>query len=150
MSAISGTLADLIEHERGELMQIHAMTRCLKDVLLHADDDDAPLHADVAQVIARLLHECAARLEAVRVHVAQLEATANAEVVPANQVRERRAHYVVDYTRVGARRSECPQLEDGDSASPPASEPWPMVRDCVSVARTGDYLCKPSSRSWVS
>lgn len=91
----TGTLAELIEHERGELMQIHAMVRCLNDVLLYADDDDSTLHADVAQVIARLLNECVARLETVRVRVAQLEAdVANAGSTPPHQVRESRAYYL--------------------------------------------------------
>ena len=56
-------LEQLIQSERDELMQIHAMTRCLHDVLLYSDDDDATMHADVAKVIARLLNECVERLE---------------------------------------------------------------------------------------
>lgn len=55
-----------IEHERGELMQIHAMLKCLYEVLLYADDDDSVMHADVANVCARLLAECVSRLDAVR------------------------------------------------------------------------------------
>jgi hypothetical protein len=133
----TATLSELIDHERGELMQVHAMARCLNDVLLYADDADSPMHADVALIIARLLIESAQRLDAVRMRVAQLE-----QSVPSNQVREARAFY-----RVGPRRSDCPQLDDGAEN---ASEPWLMVRDCLDVARTGEYSCKPSSRSWVS
>ena len=131
------TLSELIDHERGELMQIHAMARCLNDVLLYADDDDSPMHADVALIIARLLNESVGRLDAVRMRVAQLE-----QAVSPNQVRESRAFY-----RVGPRRGDCPQLDDVDQNS---SEPWLMVRDCLDVARTGEYSCKPSSRNWVS
>lgn len=93
------SLADLIEHERTELMQIHAMLRCLYGVLLYADDDDSPLHADVAQVVARLLDESVTRLEAVRMRVARLEAALEERAAemssPPYQVREPRATYSV-------------------------------------------------------
>ncbi|MFC4311197.1 hypothetical protein ACFPN2_19015 [Steroidobacter flavus] len=124
----TATLSEQIEHERVELMQIHAMVRCLNDVLLYADDDDSPMHADVALVIARLLNDSVGRLDSVRARVAQLEQV----VTPPNQVRD------------------CPQLDDGYARRAGASEPWLMVRDCLDVARTGDYSCKPSSRNWVS
>jgi hypothetical protein len=42
----AASLAELIEHERTELMQIHAMARILNDVLLYSDDDDSSMHAD--------------------------------------------------------------------------------------------------------
>lgn len=93
----AASLAELIEYERLELMQIHAMLRCLYDVLLYADDDDSPLHADVAQVVARLLDESVARLDAVRMRVAQLEATYEERAAaspPPNQVRETRGIYL--------------------------------------------------------
>ncbi|MBM0107425.1 hypothetical protein JM946_22015 [Steroidobacter sp. S1-65] len=94
----SSSLADLIEQERSELMQIHAMLRCLRGVLLYADDGDSPLHADVAQVIARLLDESLTRLEALRMRVAQLEAAFEeraAEMAsPPCQVREPRVTYM--------------------------------------------------------
>lgn len=59
------TLTEAIEAEREELLQIHAMTRCLYEVLLYSDDDDGAMHADVAQVIARLLRDTVNRLELV-------------------------------------------------------------------------------------
>ncbi|HEY0682531.1 MAG TPA: hypothetical protein VGD45_09380 [Steroidobacter sp.] len=95
----AATLAELIEYERLELMQIHAMLRCLYDVLLYADDDDSPLHADVALVVARLLDESVARLEAVRMRVAQLEAAYEVRAhesasPPPHQVRETRGTYL--------------------------------------------------------
>ncbi len=97
-TAATPSLADLIERERIELMQIHAMLHCLQDVLLHADDDDAPLHADVAQVVARLLDESVTRLEAVGTRVAQLEAALEEREAgvssPPYQVREERATYL--------------------------------------------------------
>jgi hypothetical protein len=123
-------LSELIEHERTELMQVHAMVRCLNDVLLYADDDDSPMHADVALVIARLLNESVGRLEAVRVRVAELEQAAAAP----NQVREWGGTY-----RVSPRRSDCGELDDGLGPRRNVSEPWLMMRDCWDSARTGDY-----------
>lgn len=94
----SSVLADLIEQERIELMQLHAMLRCLHGVLLYADDDDSPLHADVAQVVARLLDESVTRLDALRMRVAQLEAVIEERAAemssPPYQVREPRATYL--------------------------------------------------------
>ena len=138
------TLSELIEHERTELMQVHAMVRCLNDVLLYADDDDSSMHADVALLIARLLNESVGRLEAVCARVAELEQAA-AALPPPNQVRELGATY-----RVGLRRGDCGELDDGVSSPGSVSEPWLMVRDCLDDARTGEYSCKPSSRNWVS
>jgi hypothetical protein len=59
-------LADVAEQlgiARTDLMQIHGLARCLEDVLTYADDDDSPMHADVARVIARLLDEVVTTLE---------------------------------------------------------------------------------------
>jgi len=137
-------LSELIEHERTELMQVHAMVRCLNDVLLYADDDDSSMHADVALLIARLLNESVGRLEIVCARVAELE-QAVAAAPPPNQVREMRATY-----RVSSGRGECGELDDGRSSPWDVSEPWMMVRDCLDVVRTGDHSCKPSTRSWAS
>lgn len=57
------TLAQLIESERVELLQVQAMLKCLYEVLLYADDDDSVMHADVANVCARLINDSACRLE---------------------------------------------------------------------------------------
>jgi hypothetical protein len=59
----ASTLAQLIENERVELLQIHAMLKCLYEVLLYADDDDSVMHADVANVCARLINDSACRLD---------------------------------------------------------------------------------------
>ena len=58
------SLSEAIENERIELMQIQAMLKCLYEVLLYADDDDSVMHADVANVSARLISDCVARLDA--------------------------------------------------------------------------------------
>lgn len=59
----AASLEEAIEHERVHLMQIEAMLKCLYEVLLYADDDDTIMHADVANVAARLIDDCVARLE---------------------------------------------------------------------------------------
>lgn len=63
--AIEG-VATKLENIRTELNQIQAMSRCLEDVLLHSDDDDAVQHADVAHVIARLLNDVVTDLELIK------------------------------------------------------------------------------------
>jgi hypothetical protein len=57
------SLEELIEVERANLMQVHGMARVLYDVLLYSDDDDGTMHADVADVIARLIEESVEALE---------------------------------------------------------------------------------------
>jgi len=59
------TLQAAIESERTLLLQIRAMLHCLYEVLLYADDDDSVMHADVAYTAARLINECAMRLDSV-------------------------------------------------------------------------------------
>lgn len=66
-----------LDHERIQLMQIHAMLKCLYEVLLYADDDDSIMHADVANVAARLLNESVARLELLRVHSPRVDTPEN-------------------------------------------------------------------------
>jgi len=60
-----------IERERVQLMQVHAMLKCLYEVLLYADDDDSIMHADVANMAARLLDESVVRLELLRASLRQ-------------------------------------------------------------------------------
>jgi hypothetical protein len=62
---LPSTLTEAIEAEREQLLQVQAMARCLYEVLLYSDDDDGAMHADVAQVIARLVRETVSRLEGV-------------------------------------------------------------------------------------
>ncbi len=59
----SRSLEELIEAERANLMQVQGMARVLYDVLLYSDDDDATMHADVAELIARLIKESVEALE---------------------------------------------------------------------------------------
>jgi hypothetical protein len=57
------SLEELIEAERANLMQVQGMARCLYDVLLYSDDDDGTMHADVADLMARLITESVDALE---------------------------------------------------------------------------------------
>ena len=88
------SLSEAIENERIELMQIQAMLKCLYEVLLYADDDDSVMHADVANVSARLISDCVARLDAVR--LLTLRMTADDGPVPPHrhEVRETRGTYL--------------------------------------------------------
>jgi hypothetical protein len=88
------SLSEAIENERIELMQIQAMLKCLYEVLLYADDDDSVMHADVANVSARLIADCVARLDAVRLRT--LKITADDGPVPPHphEVRESRGTYL--------------------------------------------------------
>jgi hypothetical protein len=61
-------VAEAIERERIELMQIQAMLKCLYEVLLYADDDDSVMHADVANVCARLINDSVGRLDELLIH----------------------------------------------------------------------------------
>ena len=88
------SLSEAIENERIELMQIQAMLKCLYEVLLYADDDDSVMHADVANVCARLISDCVTRLDAVR--LLTLRMTGDDGPVPPHrhEVRESRATYL--------------------------------------------------------
>lgn len=91
------TLGEAIEHERMELMQIQAMLKCLYEVLLYADDDDSVMHADVANVCARLISECVARLDTLRLQTLRITPDSDDPdplPPPANQVRDNRAVYL--------------------------------------------------------
>ena len=89
------SLSEAIENERIELMQVQAMLRCLYEVLLYADDDDSVMHADVANVCARLIAECVARLDAVRLLTLRMTPDDDDPMPPhIHQVRDIRARYL--------------------------------------------------------
>jgi len=90
------SLGEAIENERIELMQVQAMLRCLYEVLLYADDDDSVMHADVANVCARLISDSVARLEAVRLLSLRTSPSDDEGPVPPypHQVRDIQARYL--------------------------------------------------------
>lgn len=60
------TLEEAIGNTRALLLQVRAMVHLLSEVLLHADDDDTVMHAEVAQMAARCIGESAAQLDLVK------------------------------------------------------------------------------------
>ncbi len=108
------SLEETIQHERVHLMQIHAMLKCLYEVLLYADDDDSIMHADVASVAARLIDDSVARLDVLRGRVAQpgagsspaddLQPDVDAALPGNHQVKDPPATYCVERLSLSQRR----------------------------------------------
>ena len=59
-------LEQTIEAERGKLLQANAVLKCLYEVLLYADGQDAVTYAEAAQVVSTLIDDAVARLDLVR------------------------------------------------------------------------------------
>ena len=59
-------LEQTIEAERGKLLQANAVLRCLYEVLLYADGEDAIQYAEAAHVVSTLIDDTVARLDLVR------------------------------------------------------------------------------------
>src|SRR5215204_944817 len=59
-------LEQTIDAERGKLLQANAVQRCLYEVLLYADDENAVTYAEAAHVVATLIDDCVARLDSVQ------------------------------------------------------------------------------------
>lgn len=60
------TLEEAVERVRALLLEVRAMLHCLSEVLMHTDDDDGVLHAQVAEAAARWINEAAADLDLVK------------------------------------------------------------------------------------
>jgi hypothetical protein len=61
-------LEQTIESERSKLLQANAVLKCLYEVLLYADGEDAVTYAEAAQVVSTLIDDAVARLDFVRLH----------------------------------------------------------------------------------
>jgi hypothetical protein len=59
-------LEQTIESERSKLLQANAVLKCLYEVLLYADGEDAVTYAEAAQVVSTLIDDAVARLDPVR------------------------------------------------------------------------------------
>ena len=59
-------LEQTIECERSKLLQANAILKCLYEVLLYADSEDAIQYAEAAQVVSTLIDDAVARLDLVR------------------------------------------------------------------------------------
>jgi hypothetical protein len=58
-------LQQRIEAQRAQLLQAHGVLRCLYEVLLHAECDDAVFYAEAAYVAANLVNNTAEELDSV-------------------------------------------------------------------------------------
>lgn len=70
--AVLRGLEQIIEAERGQLLQAHSVIRCVYELLLYADGENALYHADAANLAAQLIDGVAERLDAVNLR-ARLE-----------------------------------------------------------------------------
>ena len=59
-------LEQTIESERSKLLQANAVLKCLYEVLLYADGEDAIQYAEAAHVVSTLIDDTVARLDLVR------------------------------------------------------------------------------------
>ena len=59
-------LEQTIEAERSKLLQANAVLKCLYEVLLYADGEDAIQYAEAAHVVSTLIDDAVARLDLVR------------------------------------------------------------------------------------
>ena len=59
-------LEQTIEAERTKLLQANAVLRCLYEMLLYADGEDAIQYAEAAHVVSTLIDDSVARLDLVR------------------------------------------------------------------------------------
>ncbi len=66
-------LEQTIEAERGKLLQANTVLRCLYEVLLYADGEDAIKYAEAAHVVATLIDDAVARLDFVRLRPQELK-----------------------------------------------------------------------------
>lgn len=64
-SAQPNQLQQRIEAQRAQLLQAHGVLRCLYEVLLHAQCDDAIFYAEAAYVAANLISNTAEELDIV-------------------------------------------------------------------------------------
>lgn len=61
-------LEQAIEAERGKLLEANAALKCLYQVLLYEEGEDAVTHAEAAHLVAALIDESVARLDSVRLN----------------------------------------------------------------------------------
>ena len=61
-------LEQWIATERARLVSAHAVQRCLYEVLLYAEGEDAVVYAEAAHVVATLMEDAVDKLDSVRLH----------------------------------------------------------------------------------
>ncbi len=58
-------LEQAIAAERAKLVSAHAVQKCLYQVLLYSEGEDAVVHAETAQVVASLMEDAVDKLDSV-------------------------------------------------------------------------------------
>lgn len=59
-------LEPMIAAQRAKLISAHAVQKCLYEVLMYADGEDAVAYAETAQVVATLMEDVIDNLDSVR------------------------------------------------------------------------------------
>jgi hypothetical protein len=62
---VQRALEQAIAAERAKLVSAHAVQKCLYQVLLYAEGEDAVVHAEAAQVVATLMEDAVDKLDSV-------------------------------------------------------------------------------------
>jgi hypothetical protein len=61
-------LEQAIAAERAKLVSAHAVQKCLYEVLLYAEGEDAVVYAETAHVVATLMEDVVDKLDSVHLH----------------------------------------------------------------------------------
>jgi hypothetical protein len=67
-------LEQAVARERAKLVSAHAVQRCLYEVLLYAEGEDAVVYAETAHVVAMLVEDAVDKLDSLHLHQAIEEA----------------------------------------------------------------------------
>lgn len=73
-------LEQAIAAERAKLVSAHAVQKCLYEVLLYAEGEDAIVHAEAAHVVATLMEDAVDKLDTVRLRRVTEEAESGGAV----------------------------------------------------------------------
>lgn len=73
-------LEQAIAAERAKLVSAHAVQKCLYEVLLYAEGEDAVVYAEVAHVVATLMEDAVDKLDTVRLRRVTEEAESGGTV----------------------------------------------------------------------
>jgi hypothetical protein len=73
-------LEQAIAAERAKLVSAHAVQRCLHEVLLYAEGEDAVVYAEAAHVVATLVEDAVDKLDSVHLRGVMEEAESGGTV----------------------------------------------------------------------
>lgn len=73
-------LEQAIAAERAKLVSAHAVQKCLYEVLLYAEGEDAVVYAEAAHVVATLMEDAVDKLDTVRLRRVTEEAESGGTV----------------------------------------------------------------------